>query len=336
MRAASRQPDLTFTFSSRLVSIAAPAPSWTLLTSLATTLIRSNDRRRSLRSIRNPPRSRAQLIAVAQKPSPAEWLEVAADKLRGAVVSEFEIPVRKRELPGLLSELSAHETGQRTIPVSFGRGVSVLLPVSRLAQRKQAEWVIHDSLLRSSGAEHRKPRDKVVLFMHGGAHIIMSPKTHRKMVAEISRQFRCSVICACLALSSAKNLQHDFGKSLAAVDYRLSPGVVFPASTLDSVSAYLYLTEGASLCAVIMAATGQLTLFFARADLGIPASDIIVAGDSAGGNLALTLMQYLRDAGLPQVGAGFLACPWVDLSCSFSSWDYNKVSSRARRRVFTC
>ena len=31
-----------------------------------------------------------------------------------------------------------------------------------------------------------------------------------------------------------------------ALDYRLSPGVVFPASTLDAVSAYFYLTEGAS------------------------------------------------------------------------------------------
>lgn len=59
------------------------------------------------------------------------------------------------------------------------------------------------------------------------------------------------------------------------------------------------------------------------ADLAIAPEDIIVAGDSAGGGLCLTLMQYLRDAGLPQVGAAYLLSPWCDLTTSFESWNRN-------------
>jgi acetyl esterase/lipase len=64
-------------------------------------------------------------------------------------------------------------------------------------------------------------------------------------------------------------------------------------------------------------------LHSAPADLGIAPEEIIVAGDSAGGGLCLTLMQYLRDAGLPQVGAAYLLSPWCDLTTSFESWNRN-------------
>lgn len=112
-----------------------------------------------------------------------------------------------------------------------------------------------------------------------------------------------------------------------ALDYRLSPGVVFPASTLDAVSAYFYLTEGKCFTISLplrKKGPGSLNkLCRHAADLGIAPEDIIVAGDSAGGGLCLTLMQYLRDAGLPQVGAAYLLSPWCDLTTSFESWNRN-------------
>ncbi|GAA5951017.1 hypothetical protein JCM21900_004130 [Sporobolomyces salmonicolor] len=94
------------------------------------------------------------------------------------------------------------------------------------------------------------------------------------------------------------------GCRVFSVDYRLSPEVVFPAALLDAVSAVFYLTE----------------------ELHIPASNVIVSGDSAGGNLALALMLYLRDHDLAQLGAGILLSPWVDLTQSLKSWDYNLLS----------
>ncbi|GAA6021556.1 hypothetical protein JCM8202_002330 [Rhodotorula sphaerocarpa] len=238
-----------------------PAPTWPLFVSVATYLVRTNSTQRSRKACANPPKSRQQLIAVAQQKTLIDKFAVKNDALPEAVVKEVEIPVKKRELPGLLASLSQAETGSRTIA---------------------AEWVIHDSLLKSNGS-HAEPRGKVVLFLHGGAHVRLSPKTHRPTVATISKEFKCRVL---------------------SVDYRLSPGVVFPASTLDSVSAFLYLTE----------------------ELGIAPTDVIVSGDSAGGNLCLTLMQYLRDSGLPQVGAAFLLSPWCDMSTSFESWNKNKES----------
>ncbi|KWU42636.1 hypothetical protein RHOSPDRAFT_8737, partial [Rhodotorula sp. JG-1b] len=162
-------------------------------------------------------------------------------------------------LGGLLQELAAQESGDRKL---------------------KAEWTVHDSLLASCAGERSQPRPQVVLYLHGGAHVRLSPRTHRRTVARISQEFKCRAL---------------------SLDYRLSPGVVFPASTLDAVSAYFYLTE----------------------DLGIAPQDIIVAGDSAGGGLCLTLMQYLRDAGLPQVGAAYLLSPWCDLTTSFESWNRN-------------
>lgn len=67
-----------------------------------------------------------------------------------------------------------------------------------------------------------------------------------------------------------------------------------------------------------MASYQYLTL-----DLGIPASNIIIGGDSAGGGLCMSLMLYLRDSNLPMVHSALLICPWVDLTSSLNSWIEN-------------
>ena len=57
--------------------------------------------------------------------------------------------------------------------------------------------------------------------------------------------------------------------------------------------------------------------------LGYPPENLIVAGDSAGGNLALSLGLRLRDSGLP-LPTGFVCMsPWADLSNSGPSHQYN-------------
>lgn len=76
------------------------------------------------------------------------------------------------------------------------------------------------------------------------------------------------------------------GLTVFAPDYRLAPGHPFPAAIDDIVAAW---TEFAALG---------------------PAA---VAGDSAGGNLALALMLRLREAGLPLPRAAALFSPVTDL-----------------------
>jgi hypothetical protein len=58
-------------------------------------------------------------------------------------------------------------------------------------------------------------------------------------------------------------------------------------------------------------------------DLKVPPSNILVAGDSAGGGLALSLLMYLRDVGRPLPAGAILLSPWCDLSMSCNSWDTN-------------
>lgn len=105
--------------------------------------------------------------------------------------------------------------------------------------------------------------------------------------------------------SGAKSTsQTASGKLLRSfsLDYRLCvPGRPragsYPAALLDALSGYLYLVR----------------------TLGFSPDNIIIAGDSAGGNLAVALCRYLRDEQVERMpGSLLLLSPWVDVSRSHS------------------
>jgi monoterpene epsilon-lactone hydrolase len=91
----------------------------------------------------------------------------------------------------------------------------------------------------------------------------------------------------------ASRLAWSSGGRVLSLDYRLAPEHRFPAAADDALSAYRWLLDG-----------------------GIDAGRIVVAGDSAGGGLAMGLLVAARDAGLPQPAGALLMSPWVDLTCS--------------------
>lgn len=84
------------------------------------------------------------------------------------------------------------------------------------------------------------------------------------------------------------------GFDVFAPAYRLAPEHVFPAALDDVFAAYRAL----------------------RAAVPGP---IVLAGDSAGGGLAVSLMLRARDAGLPLPQAAALFSPWVDLAATGDS-----------------
>jgi acetyl esterase/lipase len=80
-----------------------------------------------------------------------------------------------------------------------------------------------------------------------------------------------------------------------APNYRLSPQYPFPCGIQDCLAAYLFL----------------LTSY--------DPSEIIIAGDSAGGGMALSMLVIMRDQGIPLPAGAILISPWVDLTHSFPS-----------------
>lgn len=85
------------------------------------------------------------------------------------------------------------------------------------------------------------------------------------------------------------------GGRVFAPRYRLAPQFPFPCGLHDCLAAYLYL----------------LTVQ--------DPSNIVVAGDSAGGGMVVAMLVTLRDRGLPMPAGAVLISPWVDLTHSFPS-----------------
>jgi monoterpene epsilon-lactone hydrolase len=94
-----------------------------------------------------------------------------------------------------------------------------------------------------------------------------------------------------------------------SIDYRLAPEHPFPAPVEDVVSAYRWLLEE-----------------------GFDHREIALAGESAGGNLALSAALALRDAGDPLPGALALMSPLTDMTLSGDSVDGNRESDPLNQR----
>lgn len=81
-----------------------------------------------------------------------------------------------------------------------------------------------------------------------------------------------------------------------ALDYRLAPEHPFPCALEDALAGYRFLLAS-----------------------GIDPGAIAIAGESAGGGLALALLLRLRDGGEPLPACLWLSSPWLDLAMTGSS-----------------
>lgn len=111
-----------------------------------------------------------------------------------------------------------------------------------------------------------------LLYIHGGAFTMGSPRSHRRLTTRFAE---------------------ITGGAVLAIDYRLMPEHRRGAGIEDCRSAYRWLLEngphGAS-----------------------PATKVWIAGDSAGGNLTLALVAWVRDAGLRAPDAAVALSPATD------------------------
>ncbi|KAG0649820.1 AB hydrolase superfamily [Hyphodiscus hymeniophilus] len=139
-----------------------------------------------------------------------------------------------------------------------------------------------------------------VLYFHGGAHYLMDPASHRPSTKKLAKLTKGRVF---------------------SVRYRLAPKNPFPAAVLDALVAYF-------------------TLLYPPAGSFHEAIDpkhIVLAGDSAGGNLCLALLQTLlelrrqslkirwngEEREVPMPAGAALCSPWTDVTHSSPSCSQN-------------
>jgi acetyl esterase len=103
--------------------------------------------------------------------------------------------------------------------------------------------------------------------------------------------------------STSRGLVNRVNAVLISVDYRMAPEDRFPAAPEDCYAATVWAVEHA-------------------AELGVDATNIAVAGTSAGGNLSAAVALMARDRGGPTIKHQVLYCPVIDRS-------FNRPSSVA-------
>ena len=96
---------------------------------------------------------------------------------------------------------------------------------------------------------------------------------------------------AALAADLASQVGRRTEAKVISVDYRLAPEHPYPAAVDDAFAAYEALLDN-----------------------GIPPVDIVLAGESAGGALAVATLVNARDHGLPLPAAAFVMSPYADLT----------------------
>jgi monoterpene epsilon-lactone hydrolase len=112
-----------------------------------------------------------------------------------------------------------------------------------------------------------------LLYIHGGAFIAGSPVSHRVITSKLSQVTRCAVL---------------------AIDYRLSPEHKRNACIEDCRTAYDWLLDNGPRGSSV-------------------ARSVYVSGDSAGGNLTLSLLAWVRDTQRRQPNAAVALSPVTDM-----------------------
>jgi acetyl esterase/lipase len=123
----------------------------------------------------------------------------------------------------------------------------------------------------------------IVVYYHGGGWVLGNEASDDPLCRDLCR--RTDMI-------------------FVSVGYRHAPEYRFPTPVEDAYAAARWVAENA-------------------ADLGGSSRPILVAGWSAGGNLAAVTCQLARDRGGPKIGGQLLICPVTDCDLSRASYEEN-------------
>lgn len=133
----------------------------------------------------------------------------------------------------------------------------------------------------------------VVLYFHGGGWVIADRKVYD---------------------GGARGLASEANAIVVSVDYRQAPEHKFPAAWDDALAAYRWLTMNAQT-------------------LGGDPTRLALAGESAGGNLAVATAIAARDAGLPQPRHVLSVYPVAQSSLNTESYLENAIAKPLNRAM---
>ncbi|KEP55667.1 alpha/beta hydrolase fold protein [Rhizoctonia solani 123E] len=147
-----------------------------------------------------------------------------------------------------------------------------------------------------------KDGEKVILNLHGGGFIAGTahPEDFTANVPRGFAQYGDLVLTRILSVDYRKSASHPYPVTAP-----------FPTALIDTLVGYTYLTRR----------------------LGFKPQNVIICGDSAGGNLALGLVRYLRDTpelGLGMPGGLILISPWVDIIATATRAPGNQVAKNQK------
>ena len=175
---------------------------------------------------------------------------------------------------------------------------------------------VHGLVEHPDLTKHRQSQDRIGALLGTEKGVEYTPVTVEDMSCEWVRVTRAHmkkyVILYChgggystgstvYARTLTKKLAESTSMDVLAFNYRLAPEHPYPAATDDALKAWNYLMY-----------------------LGYGARDVIVAGDSAGGNLALSLTLRLKEQERLLPRGLVLLSPWTDLTKSGKSYESRK------------
>jgi acetyl esterase/lipase len=195
------------------------------------------------------------------------------------VIADADVSPEHDDVVGILRAFNRGNTS-RDIHVArkrmedlFYRDVDArIVPVS--VDGMPGEWVLAD------GSDPTRR----LLYLHGGAFRVGSPRSHRHITSELSRRS---------------------GVAVLAVDYRMQPEVKTVRCHEDARTAYQWIVRNGP-------------------DGNSELKSLFVAGDSAGGNLTLSVIAWARDQGMRQVDGAVAFAPLTDATFGSPTWKANK------------
>ncbi len=188
----------------------------------------------------------------------------------------------------LLAHYSAGQPSLDTFPIDIAR-TAAAAGYAALSAPPRQEITLRD--LELDGAQGALParvylpldnqaNGVLILFFHPGGWVIGDLNSGHSFCTQIAART---------------------GATVVSVDYRLAPEHPFPAAVDDAIAAYEWALSNAP-------------------DLNCNPEKIIVAGESAGGNLAAAICQQAKSAGLPQPCGQYLVSPVTDLKHRSASY----------------